>query len=306
MPRLRRDANAAHDILELPNEGFDDARDLVRHALKRGDHWQARHGLTSVAESYARGDCDIHLHLRFNKLHSGKIEAIDTSLARLVRWWLRNPTDLCIRAQRHPAVEVNMPSETTEGHGYCSRSQNCDEAVFVGIVQLVKKYKGAVPTPVPSLVWLKSLEACPKVARDTLETSPPLHLLAGVESGVSPISDFLGETFVEADWETGVERRRIRPQEGNLPCEAVEGRTQVVRDLPDHHRPIDWEFLRPTLDSKRVIASLRLMLGFADFIEVVPEEPLNALLESYDLAVCPLDLGSWPIQRMHDACARHP
>lgn len=303
MARVRRDENAVL-LAELTGERFNDARDLVRHALKRKDHWQARYGLTSVAESYARGDCDIHLHLRLKKLHSGGIKKIDTTLAGLIRWYISNPTDLCIRAQRHLALEVDFSSESREAQGCWRRSQNCDEAVFVGIVQLVKKNKGATLTLVPSLVWLEPLDVCPEVARDALQTPPPL-VLAGDESGVLSVSDSLVDAFGETDRETGVEGGITWPQESKLPSQTIERRAQVVRYLPDQHRPTDWEFLRPTLDSKTVIIGLRVVLGYFDFIEVLPEEPLNVLLETYDLAVCPLDLTSWPIQTMHEVFSDH-
>ena len=76
-------------------------------------------------------------------------------------------------------------------------------------------------------------------------------------------------------------------------------------DLPNQQRPLNWEFLRPALNSKTVMVGLRIVLGYADFIEVIPEEPLNTLLEGYDLALCPLDLSEWPIKRVHEARSHH-
>ena len=307
MPRMRRDANA-DNLLELPLEGFKDAIGLVNHALKRKEHWQTLYGLASVAESYARGDFDIHLHLRLKKLHGGNIEHIDSAAARLVRRYICNPTDLCIRAQRHPGLEVNHTSETAELHLRWRRGHNRDEAMFVGIVQLLQKIKGVLPVSVPSLVWLKPSERCNVPFGNAVDHAQPVRKVLPFEMWNEHVFPSVPESFCLAhqeDRELRVERGPPVIGSDKLIDNSIQGRPQIVGDLPDQERPFYWELLRPTLDSKTMMVGLRIVLGYADFIEVIPEEALNTFLEGYDLALCPLDLSEWPTETMHGVYSHH-
>jgi len=302
MTRMRRGANVAL-LREIVGERFHDARNLVLHALQRANDWKALYGPATLAESYARGDCDVHLHLRFKKLPSGGIKNVDTALAGLVRWYVSNPADLSIRAQRHRAVEVSSSGEASEFQGCRSRSENRDEAVLVGIVQLLQKKEGALPTSVPSLVWLKPLNDSLVLTGNSVDHTPAISKFIPLEMGDErpfvPSSVSLGLADQE-DRELGIEGRPFSVGPDELIDKPVESRAQIVRDLSDQQRPINWEVLRAALHSETEIGGLRIVLGYADFVEVVPEEPLNALLESCDLVPCPLDSSPWPIARMHD------
>ena len=290
-------------LRELTGERFDDVVHLIRNAVKGSNDWKAFYGVASAAKAYARGDVEVHLHLMLNPCLDSAIgqegafsEIKDTNA---IRRKIADIPDLCIRFQRHPALDCRSARKSSNLITVRRRGQNGDEAMLIGIVQLVKKNKAAVPTPIPSLVWLKRLDACPETAGDALEASP-LLLLAGIESGVMPISNSVRNGFVQTDRKAGVERRGIRSQEGKLPCETVECGAKVVRNLPDYGTPLIGQGGRATLGAETIMASFSVMLGFDNTIGILFEEALCGMVQSYHLALCPLDLGSWPIEMMHD------
>lgn len=302
----KRDANAASNgggaLMPALSETFDDARNLVRDALKRRNHWKTLDGLASVAESYVRADVYIHLHLRFNKFHAlhqsparlpvGEIERVDSALARDVRRHIAHPTDLCAHVKLCPSIEMGSPAQAGEFPRGSAWGENGEQAMFVGIIQLLKAKKGVTPTPVPSLVWLKRLDLCPKSFGHIGKLpSGGATLPEGVDRNTT-LSD--SSLAFQADGEIGSVFSALCGGATDLPSQPVEGRTQIVSNLPDAKGPIDWELFRPGKNSKAVMVGLSVVLGYADFVEVIPEEPLKTTLESYDLAVSPIDSLTWP------------
>lgn len=284
-------------LRELVGERFNDARNLVRHALQRANDWKALYGIATIAEAYTRGDIHLHLHLRLRELSSGGVEGVDSTLAGAVRRYVCKPTDLCIRVKRHPSIEVDMTRQPSEMQRVRSGKENGDEAVFVGIVQLLQKKKGAALIPVPSLVWLKRLDMSQMFG---------INALNDVQAISSPtitveVGNVLDRSANQIDREGGsvIRLTNERVIESQLPCETVKGRPQIVGNFANHSSPDWWQRFRPSLDSEDVMVGLRIILGYADFIEVVPKECFNLVLQSYDLESCPADLLSWPIKRMH-------
>ena len=290
--------SVTHELRELRGERFDDARNLVRDALKRRNHWKTLDGLASVAENYARGDLDVHLHLRFYNFPRPEINCSD----RVIGYGkIARPADLCVRAKRHPSIEVSSTSETGKGHAGGQGTENREQAVFVGIVQLLKAKQAAMPTPVPSLVWLKRLDACPEFSRDApKDTSAISTILAPETTRDAPARSPDADAANRVDRKGGSVEGIIGFSKSKLPRQPIESGSQVVGNFANQQRPIDGEVFRPTLDSQTVMVGLRVVLGYADFVEVVPEEPLKAFLKSYDLAVGPLDPLTWPEEWMHD------
>ena len=307
MTRVRRDANAEL-LTELIGERFNDCVDLIRHACQRRNDWKAFYGVASAAEAYARGDADVRLHLMFDSRSNPTVVGegvVKINDANAVRRELMQLPDLCIRMQRHPSLDPRPGASGTHNvPAYRSHDQNSDEAMLVGVVQLIKKNKGAVQIPVPSLIWLKRLDSCPEIAGDTLQTSP-LFALAGLERGVGSVPDLLGVVPVETDGEAGAEEGVVGPREGKLPRETIERRAEIVRNLPDYDAPLIGQRGRPAPGAHIVVASFSVELGFEDIIGISFKEPLDGIVQGYYLALCPLDLDSWPIQTMHEVYSYH-
>lgn len=290
MARVRRDANAGeHGLLEFSSEGVYDTRNLLRDALKRPNDWKALDGLASVAEEYARGDLDVHLHLRFKKFPSGEIKHVDSTATRagLIRRYVFDPADLCIRAQRHPGLEVGSSRKPAELKCRWGSYEHRDEAVFVGIVQLLKAEKGAAPTPISTLVRLKRLDALPEAPGNTLDASRAIRLAPEVRQQVTLPSP--GRRAPQVNGERRLVVRLDSPLQSKLPSQAVKGCPQVVGDLSNQQRPVNWEFLWPARDTEAVVLGLRVVLGYADLVEILPEELLKPLPQSHDLATRPVD-----------------
>lgn len=282
------------DSLELRGEGFDDARNLVRTAHKSAIDWKAFYGIASPAESYVRRDGGFHLHLSY-RANSARSEITGLGAAARQR---EHVPDLCVWAQLHPHIWASASGKTGYLHASHSSGGNRDEAMFVHPVQLVHKKKGAAPTPIPSLVWLKRLDACPEPPIDALNRSD-FSVSPDLTSSLAPLHSQHRKSS-EIEWIGGA-------KESELPSESIERRTKIVGDLPNDGGPLIGEALRPTDYAKTVMASLLIEVGYANFIGVVFEKPLLGLVQQHELAFCPLDLGSWPVKWVaHDGSIAQP
>lgn len=296
-------------LRELVGERFDDARNLVRHALQRSNDWIAIYGIAAVAEAYARRDDGIHLHLMLHPcpkpaVVNQRLAVYNIKNANALCGKRVNVTDLCIQMQRHTSLE--FPASTHKSRKPNTTRDDCnnrDEAVLVGIVELFKKKKGVAPTPVPSLVWLKRVDPCPKPPIETLEESQ--SVLSVPERAVETTIAFpLTSPAPDATYREGsaVKGSRGR-QKRELPNKAVECGTKVMGNLADQNTPLIGKGGRAALNAKAIVACLLIELGYGYTIGVSFEEPLKGYLQGYDLAVCPIDLRSWPIERMHEECS---
>ena len=282
---------------EIIGERFNDARDFVRNAMKSFNDWKAFYGITTVAEAYARGDIEIHLHL-FSHHHFGM--SVNKTKGRNATFLKRhNIPNFCIRMQRHPFIEFasstdkSVKSETPQ-----SWSQDSNEAMFVGIVKLLKKKKGVMPTLIPSLVWLKRLEYFKKPLVDVSNVSiddPTIHPRPISEtSSMFPIIS-CPCSLADGKLSNGVGVVSDTPQ---LPSQEVKGRTQVMGNLSNYYHPLIGK-CGTIINSDVLTAGFSIELGQDDGVAIYFEEPLSNLLEGYELAICPLDLSSWPIKWMH-------
>ncbi len=284
--------------LELTSERFNDARNIVRNALQRSNDWKTFYGIAPITEAYARGDIEIHLHLcLLPNLRSpvGKIENRNATL-----WERTNMPDLCVRMYRHPNLEFRPPTNepcklNTPRYG----SQNRDEAMLVGIVQFMKKKKGAVPTPVPSLVWLKRLNACPKTPMDALEEAQAMPFMPEMRDGIVAVSlpSLCATNKINRKCSSVIGLGIV--QEGELPCQKVKCGAEIVDNLPNENPIFIRECWGGILNSDIVASSLSVKLSHDNTVGISFEEPLKSIIQGYELAICPLDLSSWPIEWVH-------
>ena len=70
-------------------------------------------------------------------------------------------------------------------------------------------------------------------------------------------------------------------------------------NLPNEHTPIVGEGGWGTLNPNIIMSSLFIEFGYDNTIGVFFEELLKSRVQGYELALCPLDFSSWPIERMH-------
>jgi hypothetical protein len=93
--------------------------------------------------------------------------------------------------------------------------------------------------------------------------------------------------------------------EGELPSQKVKRRPEIMGNLPNEYAPLIRETGRPTLNAETITSSFSIELGNDNTVGIVFEQPLKGCLQGYDLALCPLDLNSWPIQRVHVLYSNH-
>ncbi len=276
---------------EITSERFDYAKDFIRNISKRSYDWKSFYGIASITEAYARGDIEIHLHIFLSPNPTVKITNENTFFGEGV-----NRGNFCIRIQRCPYFEVGTTTyESLEFISSNSGSQNSDEAMFIGIIQLMKKKKGAIPSLIPSLVWLKCFDffhmslseafgdvraflSTPKM-RDEFAINSPLC----ATNKVNRESSFrVGSEFIRTS---------------KLPCQNIKSGTEVMNNLPNHHAPLSRKN-GCIFDLYTIASSISLKLG-SDSIDIMFEEPLKSLIQGYELALCPLNLNSWPDKSMH-------
>ena len=277
---------------EILSERFNNTRDFIADVIKRSKDWKVFCGIAPATESYARGDVELHLHLFLHpdsrasffdiKRRDGKRKGV-------------YPSNLCIRAYRHPNLDFRARPEKSSNLMTTHRSeQNRDEAMFIGIIQFMKEKKRAMQIPMPSLIWLKSLNACPISPMDTFKTARTFPLS-------TPKALYLFPS-ISTNRVYGEGRLVVRGgcfQQGKLPDQKVECRTQVVGDFTDYNTPLLGKFGRASFYSNRIISSLFIEFGPSNDIGIFCEEPLRIVIQGYELGFCPLDLSSWPIEWMH-------
>ena len=113
--------------LGIISERFDDARNLVRHAVKRSNDWKAFYGIATVAEQYLRGDANIHLHLSLNP-HSSLHDVKDWNT---IGREFTNMSDYCIWMNVHPTLYGGLAKHPCKLNATYGDSQNRNQVVLV-------------------------------------------------------------------------------------------------------------------------------------------------------------------------------
>ncbi|MFC2001200.1 hypothetical protein ACFLUZ_01700 [Chloroflexota bacterium] len=240
---------------EIISKRFNDARNIIKNSFKSKDNWAAFYGMAGIAKSYLRSDMGIHLHLILTgKNLSHNVQDCDT-----FRGKRESDSNLCIWFQRYPSFNDYFPRQTCKLPTSHISSQNRDEAMFIGLIQLLKKKKGIALTAIPSLVWLKSLNTCPITPTDTLKKSQSEIIMP--ESEVSlPVDSNIFEVI---DRKSGIGRRYgdIGIPKGKLPDKTIQSRTEVMGNLPNDNTPFNGEGSRTIINADIIISSLFVELG---------------------------------------------
>lgn len=274
---------------EIISERFNNTRDFIADVIKSSKDWKVFCGVAPVTESYARADIELHLHLFLHPNSQASIFDIKSGDGKRKGIY---PSNLCIRAYRYPNLDSRATPEKSSNLMTAHRSeQNRDEAMFIGIIQFTKKKKWAMQIPMPSLIWLKSLNACPISPMDTFKT------LRAFPS-FTPKATFPSTSTNKVYGEGRIIGGGGCFQQSKLPGQKVECRTQVVGDFTDYDAPLFGKFGRAFFYSNRIISSLFIEFGSND-IGIFCEEPFRIFIQGYELGSCPFELSSWPIEWMH-------
>ena len=280
---------------EIVGERFNDARDFVQKAIESRNHWKALYGLAPICKSYARGDFEIHLYL--SCLFNLRSPITEVENKGIIFEWI-NITNYCIRIQRHTYLELTSATNTPlKGCANRPSAKHSNEAMLVGIVQLLKKKNGALPTSIPSLVWLKSLNACPISPMNALQQSQAVSCMPELGDYITvPIPPISMPDKIDRKGSSTIGFRGVF--EGKLPSQEVKSRTEIVNNLSNDNSPLVREcggILNPDV----LVSSFSIELGQDNTIGIFFEEPLKSSLQGYELFFYPLDLNSWPIEWVH-------
>lgn len=160
-----------------------------------------------------------------------------------------------------------------------------DNAVFVCVGEVLESDEG-IFTPVPSVVRLKQLNHCP-MPRGYLPQATGLGKISALDSGDAFIPnrelDFLNVP------------RRLAPGvvESKLPNEVVEGRSQVVNDVPDYEPRSAQKRVGHLCDVEDVLACVRVDLGANSYqVSFSLDDRFDFALQGIVVLDCPVDLGS--------------
>lgn len=284
---------------EITSERFNNTRDFLVDVIKRSKDWKVSYGIAPIAESYARGDVELHLCLFLHLDSEACTIAMKNGDGKRKRVY---PANLRIRAYWHANLDFRATPKKSSNLTTTHRSkQNWDEPMFIGIIQFTKEKKRAMQIPMPSFVWLKSLNAYPISPMDTFKTPRAFPLFT--PKAICPFSST--STNIEY-WEGRINGGSRCFQQSKLPSQEVERRTQVVGDFTDYNAPLFGKFGRASLYYNRIVSSLFIEFGSSNDIGILCEEPFRIFLQGYELCFCPLDLSSWPIEWMHSSLIPSP
>jgi len=203
----------------------------------------------------------------------------------------------------HPAVSEmhDVADDGMQRRTAAEAPRRDDEIVFVSIVQFAEKPKGAEPTAIPSVVRLTPLYACEVAQSDhlaktnTLGAGESLAVLAALRRARAVKVDGERRSCLLAEAPSTV---RVAAND-QLTEEVVEAGSQVVGDLADPYPP-----LRRCLDAvgevELIHSCLSVVCTNAGSPYLTTKEPLTLKLKQGDLLLCLCDLGSWPIQGVHE------
>jgi hypothetical protein len=178
-------------------------------------------------------------------------------------------------AQRRVALEA-----TSDIHEY-----RVDDAVFVCVGEVLEDGKGVL-TPVPSVVRLKQLNHCP-MPRGYLPQTTGLGKVSTLDSGDRFISDR------ELDFLNVPRRLAPGVVESKLPNEVVEGRSQVVNDVPDREPCSAQKQVGHLCDVEDVLACVRVDLGANSYqVSFSPDDRFDFALQGVVVLDRPVDFAS--------------
>src|SRR3990167_3508419 len=135
--------------LKIQRETLDNLKRLICNAIKSSNDWKAFYDVAPLSEAYLRRDSEIHVHI-FSA----------TGI---------NFPDFCAVFQRHPCPKLHArigkcKGETfpancsycvlSKGKGYTpdSHGDNLNQAMFVGVIDLMQRPQRTVALQIPSMV----------------------------------------------------------------------------------------------------------------------------------------------------------
>jgi len=188
------------------------------------------------------------------------------------------------RVERHRDVaDGSKRGVAVEAASY-KHEYRVDNAVFVCVGEVLENGEGMF-TPVPSVVRLKQLNHCP-MPRGHLPQATGLGKVSTLDSGDAFVSDR------ELDFLNVPRRLAPGVVESKLPNEVVEGRSQVVNDVPDHESCSAQKQVGHLCDVEDVLACVRVDLGANSYqVSFSPHDRFDFALQGVVMLDCPVDFG---------------
>jgi len=171
--------------------------------------------------------------------------------------------------------------------------------MLVGVVQFTKKKERAVFTPVPSLVWLKLLNTFTVSPIDALKGAQPIPMsFTPKTAGNSPSLPLCMTNHTDGESSVAI-GEDIFLQQSKLPHQKIERRTKIVDNFTNKNTPLKGKWWGNIFNPEIIISSVVIELCNDNSIGVSFKEPLERCVQKFELAFCPLDFSSWPVQIEH-------
>lgn len=155
--------------------------------------------------------------------------------------------------------------------------------------------------PIPSVIWLQTLDDCLVTTLEALDNIPPLRGEVGHASVTRP--GYFRSLF-EEDWELGAAKGSGDVKQGELPREIVKRGSEVMNYLSHKNRPDDRELNYLGANAQTLSKSLRISLGEDNSTGVCLKEATGVQMQTLDLFFGTADLRLWAIEWMHELCSR--
>ncbi len=241
-----------------------------------GDDSQGSGGRCPILERYLHGDISVHVHFRIRPLR-GDMEPRDWCLI-----FHRAIPDLAKEDRARIGVWLEMNRvEVDSSDGPASLN---DKPVLVGIPEIVEHVEDVSLAPVPSTVRLQPQDLCPSITADPKQMLVPgkpvkAALWNAVEDGKPVTTRSLSGFLSVGEYE--------------LPDEVIEGRSQVVDNVPDENSYSGGT--RRQVDPKDVVV-LRTALELApNAVWLRSEKLADFPLEKVKVLLCPPALLPTPV-----------
>lgn len=222
----------------------------------------------TLAERYAKGDLLVHLHLAVRDRRRGGENAKITYLCAVTK---SAETGVPVP----PKVGIRRLVNVDSG-GLGDGSSNRSQLVLVGDVESIEALQ-SFPVPPGCITRLQPLNECLRTRPDTSDliiTEP-----VGVDGELGP----------------GVSERGAAESLRHLPHSVIESGAEVVDAIPDDEPPGEFGGFAKSFGCKDISGVFRIEL-LGDRIGVTFQEPLDLLVEQFEVFVSPPQFGSGTFQ----------
>jgi len=283
--------------LELPEDFFDSIED----ERERVHYRAALDPRATFPELYRQLKVRLHLHLYesseneprnycavfgyYPVAHGGKADLISKVNAAA------RATEPHASLPDHDIAADTSGTDQRDASVAPDGTDNLNEAVLVGIVEVGQESEGVVLESIPSVIRLIALNDCPMVGLDSGEVAL-FGLGVAAESAISlpPVENrkLKAESFVV-----------IGGQRTQLVDEKIERGARVMREVAGNHAPMrGWPLI--DLAAQDILGRLRIRL-YDKGIGISSKESVDLVFEQIEMFLSPAKFQAWPREISHGA-----